>query len=237
MVEAIDDAEPVPNMSRSSTAAKPESRPPAEKKPTRAPRRPPTGALRMSARMGALAHAAASAMAERGGDIAVTLQQVQATTPDDLHELITEALQERLESMPPADSSDDEVVDRVMAEFDAEDRESLKALVARKQLIPVKELAELVGVSTQALSKAIAEHRLFRIAVGKDWFVPAFYADLRIDRKSFEQVSRALGALSGPSKWDFFTQRRQALGGTPLEMLRRGEVDKVIRSAKGFLER
>lgn len=107
------------------------------------------------------------------------------------------------------------------------------------QLIAAQDLAQRLGVSNQAVSKALKSGRLFALdGSGGRLLFPAFYADGKLSRRDLEAVTRALGEIPASSKWQFFTSPKASLGGlTPLEALQRGQRQAVMVTAAGFVER
>jgi hypothetical protein len=94
-------------------------------------------------------------------------------------------------------------------------------LVKRREILPADEFAEVMEVSREVLNKEVAAHRLFAMELGDETYYPAFYLQLNTDRKKFERVCKALGGISGWSKWDFFTRPKGSLGDkTPLQALK-----------------
>lgn len=91
-------------------------------------------------------------------------------------------------------------------------------------------------MTRQAVQKALDEKRIFAHRVkGRQWSVPAFFADAGLDRHLLEDVARALGDLPAASKHQFFEEPRGSLGGlTALEALRRGRLGQVLACAKSF---
>ena len=112
-------------------------------------------------------------------------------------------------------------------------------LVQRKEILPADEFAEAMEVSREVLNKEVAAHRLFEMELGDETYYPAFYLQRDIDRKKLARVCRALGDISGWSKWDFFTRPKGSLGDkTPLQALKdKDSLEAVITSALGFAER
>lgn len=111
-------------------------------------------------------------------------------------------------------------------------------LVKRKDVLPSGEFAEALGVSREVLNKEVAAHRVFAMELGDETYYPAFYLQLDTDRKKFERVCKALGGISGWSKWDFFTRPKGSLGDkTPLQALKdKDSLAAVVTSAIGFAE-
>lgn len=112
-------------------------------------------------------------------------------------------------------------------------------LVQRKEILPADEFAEAMEVSREVLNKEVAAHRLFAMELGDETYYPAFYLRRDIDRKKLERVCRAMGDISGWSKWDFFTRPKGSLGDkAPLQALKdKDSLEAVITSALGFAER
>jgi len=112
-------------------------------------------------------------------------------------------------------------------------------LVQRKEILPADEFAEAMEVSREVLNKEVAAHHLFAMELGDETYYPAFYLQRDIDRKKFKRVCKALGGISGWSKWDFFTRPKGSLGEkTPLEALKNpGMFEAVLSAACGYAER
>ena len=113
-----------------------------------------------------------------------------------------------------------------------------RMLVADGKLLPAAQTWAGLGMTRQALSKAVASGRIFTVDVGAAQYYPAFYLTGDIDRKTLGRVTQCLGDLPGWSKWQFFTTPKASLGNvTPLVALSRGKVDEVERAATAFAER
>ncbi|WP_175882117.1 hypothetical protein [Burkholderia sp. BCC0044] len=113
-----------------------------------------------------------------------------------------------------------------------------RMLVADGKLLPAAQTWAGLGMTRQALSKAVASGRIFTVDVGAAQYYPAFYLAGDIDRKTLGRVTQSLGGLPGWSKWQFFTTPKASLGNvTPLVALSRGKVDDVERAARAFAER
>ena len=112
-----------------------------------------------------------------------------------------------------------------------------RALVQQKALLSSAQMWQALSLTRQAVSAATRSGRLFTVDVDGESFYPAFFADGAIDRATLEKVSRQLDRLPGWAKWDFFTAPRGSLGGvSPLDALRTGRVDDVLRAAKAVAE-
>ena len=112
------------------------------------------------------------------------------------------------------------------------------ARIANHELISSGELQRALDVKRQAISGAVKARRLFAIVgpSGENYY-PAYYADPTLDRRTLEQVSKALGSLPAPSKHHFFTSKSTMLQETPLDALRKGREAEVLAAAAGFAER
>lgn len=145
------------------------------------------------------------------------------------------AITSRARKSPAADSSKSrQFMDDMM-------KSEMAARVERiemGELITAAELGERLAMSKQAISRAATTGRMFTLEgpSGKKVF-PAFYADPRLDRQVLERVSKELGQLPGPSKWQFFTTGKVSLNGkSPIEAISEGHVNKVLAAATAFRE-
>jgi len=109
--------------------------------------------------------------------------------------------------------------------------------IESRELLGIDEFCEAVGVTRDWLSDALTEGRLFAIAGpgGRSYF-PAFYTDTGIKRVDIEQVARVLSPRDPGSQYWFFTSIRTSLQGTPLDALRAGRLDAVLRAAEMHVE-
>ncbi|WP_321859328.1 hypothetical protein [Burkholderia cenocepacia] len=126
----------------------------------------------------------------------------------------------------------------VVADPERQVQAERRMLVADGKLLPAAQIWAGLGMTRQALSKAVASGRIFTVDVGAAQYYPAFYLAGDIDRKTLGRVTQCLGGLPGWSKWQFFTTPKASLGNvTPLVALSRGKVDEVERAATAFAER
>ncbi|AZQ50257.1 hypothetical protein D5R55_04125 [Burkholderia cenocepacia] len=126
----------------------------------------------------------------------------------------------------------------VVADPERQVQAERRRLVADGKLLPAAQTWAGLGMTRQALSKAVASGRIFTVDVGAAQYYPAFYLSGDIDRKTLGRVTQCLGGLPGWSKWQFFTTPKASLGNvTPLVALSRGKVDEVERAATAFAER
>ncbi len=129
--------------------------------------------------------------------------------------------------------------DAFMANLQQEAMRSRARLRDEGKLLESADICDRLHVTRQALSKAVAEQRLFSLdgPAGRKLY-PAFYSDAKLPKRDFERVAQTLGQLPGATKWQFFTTPASSLGGkTPVEALSKGKFDDVLRAAGGFLER
>lgn len=106
-------------------------------------------------------------------------------------------------------------------------------------LLTSSEICSQLGITRQALSKAVTGMRMFYLdgASSAQWY-PSFFVRDKELRREIETVSVALGELSGPMKFQFFSSPKHSLHGqTPVEAIEAGRVDDVLRSAEAFKER
>jgi hypothetical protein len=124
-----------------------------------------------------------------------------------------------------------------MAEAYARAAQLVVQRIESRELLGIDEFCETVGVTRDWLSDALTEGRLFAITGphGRS-FLPAFYADASIKRADIEQVARVLSQRDPGSQYWFFTSVRTSLQGTPLDALRAGRLDAVIRAAEMHVE-
>ncbi|KVW90817.1 hypothetical protein [Burkholderia cepacia] len=128
--------------------------------------------------------------------------------------------------------------DAAAADFEQRALAERRALVAKGALLPAAEIWAGLGMTRQALSKAVVSGRIFAVDVGAAQYYPAFYLTGDIDRKTLGKVTQCLGSLPGWSKWQFFTTPKASLGNvTPLKALSQGKLAEVERAAAAFAER
>lgn len=117
-------------------------------------------------------------------------------------------------------------------------KEHFDQLVANGSLIRSAEICNALGVSRQAMNKAVTAHRLFFLQSSGIRFYPAFFADPSLNRRHLEKVCKALGNLSGSEKLQFFAYPKCSLRSrTPLEAIRHGDLHLVLVAAAGFESR
>lgn len=115
---------------------------------------------------------------------------------------------------------------------------TIAARIANRELISSGELQRMRAVKHQAVSGAVKAKRLFAVVgpSGKNYY-PAYFADLTLDLRALEEVSKTVGSLPAASKHHFFTSKSTRLQETPLDALRKGRVTEVLAAAAGFAER
>ena len=141
--------------------------------------------------------------------------------------------------VPPARAVSPGELDAFLGPFTTSEYLWHEELIKKKLLLNSLAMRAALGsISRQALSQSLKANRIFSVDMAGEAYFPAFYADPRINRRLLEGVSKILGELSGWSKWQFFTQPKESLGGvTPIAALRSGKSADVRRAAQGFVER
>lgn len=127
---------------------------------------------------------------------------------------------------------------RVMEEMRAQEKRNREQDVCSGALLKSAEFLAARGISRQSLSKAVGDKRVFFIEGDSGVrLYPAFFADPKNDRVALEKVSKELGDLPGASKLQFFTTKQLSLGSvTPVEAIKKGQIQKVLAAATGFRE-
>ena len=175
----------------------------------------------------------------RGQEVAFVPQQlpgVPVVSNADLQELIQryqhiQAIQGAASTVPPANQA-------FLDQFAHQELEKYASLEKKGELLTSQTLAEQMGVTRQAISKAVTEQRMFSLdsAAGRKLY-PAFFADPTLNRRQLGKVNKELGHLAGSSKWQFFTHPRMSLNGSsPINALRKGKFADVIAAATAFRE-
>lgn len=128
--------------------------------------------------------------------------------------------------------------DEAMARAEQQATATMAVRIANNELISSAALQRALQVKRQAISGAVKAKRLFAMVgpSGENYY-PAYYADPSLDRRTLEQVSKALGSLPAASKHHFFTSKSTLLQETPLDALRRGRAAEVLAAAAGFAAR
>lgn len=135
---------------------------------------------------------------------------------------------------------DDLTTNRAFQEkLETQSRKRREELVSTSQLIEAKELARRLGITVQAVSKALKAKKLFDLECeGGKRLYPAFYADPELSRATLGEVTRFLDDVPASAKWQFFTRPKLSLNRrTPLQALKDGDLNQVLFVAQGFLER
>jgi hypothetical protein len=121
----------------------------------------------------------------------------------------------------------------------------LRGLNLRQQMLKTaggsltsEKVAELLGVSRQAVDKRRASNQLLALTQGKRGYsYPSFQFEEGKTLKGLEDVLGKLSALDPWMQLNFFTRPNERLGSsTPIETLREGKVDDVLSVASGYGE-
>ena len=129
--------------------------------------------------------------------------------------------------------------DIFMRDLSLQERLLRQKQVASGVLISAEDLAARRGLSLQAVRKWAEIGKIFSLETNAGHqYYPAFYADSGLHLADLERVSEILAALPGSSRWQFFTTPKISLDArTPLQALKDGDVQAVMVSAQGFVER
>jgi hypothetical protein len=124
-------------------------------------------------------------------------------------------------------------------------RAKLRGIEHRKRIIEklggslsVEQVSELIGISRQAVDKRRSQNQLIGLTQGKRGYAyPAFQFE---DGKTLDGLKEVLDALNGHDPWMqsiFFANGNDRLNHrTPLDALRQGETEAVVRAAEAYGE-
>lgn len=116
----------------------------------------------------------------------------------------------------------------------------LRGLQRRQQMLKVaggaltgKGVADLLNISRQAVDKRRASNQLLALTQGRRGYsYPGFQFDEGKTLKGLEDVLKELSAHDPWMQLNFFTSANERLGGsTPIEALRSGKIDDVVKVA------
>lgn len=116
--------------------------------------------------------------------------------------------------------------------------DTTEEMVRHGYLVSRAEFQKLMGWSSaQTVARALADHRVFALALDSEMFFPTFFGDAAFDRRHLAAVSKMLGDLPGGAKLQFFISRKGSLGGKiVLEALADGQLERVLCNAAAFAE-
>jgi hypothetical protein len=110
-------------------------------------------------------------------------------------------------------------------------------LIKEQHVISSAQICESLAITRQALHKAVKTKRIFALRLANKNYYPSFFVSTEMPRSQIEKVSVALGNLNGLSKWLYLTQPSYSLGGiTPLDALKKGKFEEVLRLASAFAD-
>ncbi len=121
----------------------------------------------------------------------------------------------------------------------------LRGLKRKKQMLEAsggaltsEQVAEVLGISRQAVDKRRSSNQLLALTQGRRGYsYPSFQFDDGKTLKGLEEVLAELSALDPWMQMVFFTNTNERLGGkTPIESLQKGLVEEVKNAAKGYGE-
>lgn len=124
-------------------------------------------------------------------------------------------------------------------------RAKLRGIEHRKRILEklggtlsAEQVSELIGISRQAVDRRRSQNQLIGLTQGKRGYAyPAFQFE---DGKTLDGLKKVLDALSGHDPWMqsiFFANGNDRLNGrTPLDALRQGKTEGVVRAAEAYGE-
>jgi hypothetical protein len=124
-------------------------------------------------------------------------------------------------------------------------RAKLRGIEHRKRILEklggtlsAEQVSELIGISRQAVDRRRSQNQLIGLTQGKRGYAyPAFQFE---DGKTLDGLKEVLDALSGHDPWMqsiFFANGNDRLTGkTPLDALRQGKTEAVVRAAEAYGE-
>jgi hypothetical protein len=124
-------------------------------------------------------------------------------------------------------------------------RAKLRGIEHRKRILEklggtlsAEQVSELIGISRQAVDRRRSQNQLIGLTQGKRGYAyPAFQFE---DGKTLDGLKEVLAALSGHDPWMqsiFFGNGNDRLNGrTPLDALRQGKTEAVVRAAEAYGE-
>jgi len=124
-------------------------------------------------------------------------------------------------------------------------RAKLRGIEHRKRILEklggtlsAEQVSELIGISRQAVDRRRSQNQLIGLTQGKRGYAyPAFQFE---DGKTLDGLKEVLHALSGHDPWMqsiFFANGNDRLTGrTPLDALRQGKTEAVVRAAEAYGE-
>jgi len=112
-----------------------------------------------------------------------------------------------------------------------------KLLEEEGGVIGPAEVGKLLGMSRQAVGQRRAGGRLLGVPVAGGYVYPIWQFTEGETLKGLEEILAALAEHDAWMKLVFFLNQNRALGGRrPLDVLRRGETDRVLRAARLYLQ-
>ncbi len=124
-------------------------------------------------------------------------------------------------------------------------RAKLRGIEHRKRIleklggtVSVEQVTDLIGISRQAIDRRRSQNQLIGLTQGRRGYAyPAFQFE---NGKTLDGLKEVLDALQGHDPWMqsiFFANGNDRLDGrTPLEALRQGEIEAVVRAAEAYGE-
>lgn len=115
--------------------------------------------------------------------------------------------------------------------------EMKRALLGKYKTLGARKVAELLGISRQAVDKKRNTGALLAIKSGREYAYPSFQFKEGEILEGVQEVLKSLKVMGVWTKFNFLVSRDSGLGNrTPLQALQEGEIEKVKRLARAYGE-
>jgi hypothetical protein len=123
----------------------------------------------------------------------------------------------------------------LLKQMDEQSLVSRRALVEKGKVVDAQTLAGLLGTTEQLILEAEREGRVLTLPIDGRHYYPRLYADKTLDWRAVEVIVRLIVPV-----WTAFhllhARRLSLSGATPLEALREGQLELVVRTAMAEME-
>lgn len=115
--------------------------------------------------------------------------------------------------------------------------EMKRALLGKYKTLGARKVAELLGISRQAVDKKRNTGTLLAIKSGREYAYPSFQFKEGEILEGVQEVLKSLKVMGDWTKFNFLVSRDSGLGNrTPLQALQEGEIEIVKRLARAYGE-
>ena len=115
--------------------------------------------------------------------------------------------------------------------------EMKRALLGKYKALGARKVAELLGISRQAVDKKRNTGALLAIKSGREYAYPSFQFKEGEILEGVQEVLKSLKVMGDWTKFNFLVSRDSGLGNrTPLQALQEGEIEIVKRLARAYGE-